>query len=78
MSAKIVPPELGEKSFSCPHCSAIAHQTWYKVFVDSYEKDAKPWVPDADIVERIQNDRDFDGDKGRLMSFFGRKSKREF
>ena len=39
MSGKTITPTLGSKSFSCPHCGAIAHQTWYCLFVEGYEKD---------------------------------------
>jgi hypothetical protein len=47
MAAKIVPPELGAQSFSCPHCGAQSHQTWFWLITKIYEKDAKPWMPDA-------------------------------
>jgi hypothetical protein len=53
MAGEIVPPTLGAKSFNCPHCSAVAHQTWYKLFMDMYEKDQYPWVPTPDIFQRL-------------------------
>ncbi len=31
MAGEIVPPLLGAKSFNCPHCSAVAHQTWISI-----------------------------------------------
>jgi hypothetical protein len=41
-----VPPELGIKSFTCPHCGAISHQTWFRVFAHSYQKKGEaPFMP---------------------------------
>ncbi|HEU5273414.1 MAG TPA: DUF4145 domain-containing protein [Xanthobacteraceae bacterium] len=54
MTGKIVPPELGANSFSCPHCGAQAHQMWYRLLPKGYDKDAKPWMPDADAPARIR------------------------
>jgi hypothetical protein len=54
MTAKIVPPELGTSSFSCPHCGAQSHQTWYRLLAKAYEKDTKPWMPDADAPALIR------------------------
>jgi hypothetical protein len=53
MAAKIAPPQLGAKSFSCPHCGALADQTWYKVFVDTYKKEDGPRIQDPQIIESI-------------------------
>jgi Domain of unknown function (DUF4145) len=53
MAAKVVQPQFGAKSFSCPHCGALADETWYKVFVDSYRNEDVPSVPDPQTVESI-------------------------
>jgi hypothetical protein len=76
--AKFVVPELGADSFSCPHCGAIAHQSWYRLFLDRCAKDAKPGIPDPAIIENIRNDRNFDREtKDRWVKYFQRKIARE-
>jgi hypothetical protein len=39
-----VVPRLGAQSFSCPHCGAVAHQTWYRLFLERFERDTQPFV----------------------------------
>jgi len=34
------PPTFGKPSFSCPHCSAIAHQNWYTTFAATMGADS--------------------------------------
>jgi uncharacterized protein DUF4145 len=71
--AKIVVPELGADSFSCPHCGAIAHQTWYRLFLDHCGPDVKPNIPNPAIVENIRNNRDLDREtKDRWIRYFQR------
>lgn len=41
MAAKEVGPQVGLKSFSCPHCDALAHQEWFSI---SCRPTAKPSV----------------------------------
>ncbi len=50
MSSKQIEPLLGAESFSCPHCGAIAHQTWYKALLITYERNKKPAVVQYDAV----------------------------
>jgi hypothetical protein len=33
MSSNNIEPKLGAESFSCPHCNAVAHQDWYRLFL---------------------------------------------
>ena len=33
MASHEVEPQLGRESFSCPHCSAVAHHDWYSLFL---------------------------------------------
>ena len=33
MTSHDVEPKLGAESFSCPHCSAVAHHDWYSLFL---------------------------------------------
>jgi hypothetical protein len=40
-----VTPKLGAESFSCPHCGALAHQSWFRLFLDSLDpKQHRPSV----------------------------------
>jgi len=71
MSREGIAPGLGEHSFSCPSCGAIAHQTWYKLFLDQYEKDSSPWMPDEEILERLE--RDFGPDVRRSTGEYFKK-----
>jgi hypothetical protein len=41
---KTIEPQLGLASFSCPHCGAIAQQTWWEVFIARYEGKSKPVI----------------------------------
>ena len=50
--SEMVAPVLGAKSFTCPHCGAISHQTWFKTFAHSYaKKDDGPFWPDGVAVD---------------------------
>lgn len=31
-------PAFGSRRFNCPHCHALAHQSWYSVFADTLNK----------------------------------------
>jgi hypothetical protein len=42
--AKPVEPQLASDSFSCPHCTAIAHQSWYKLFLHDFTQGQVPAV----------------------------------
>jgi Uma2 family endonuclease len=37
---------------------AIAHQDWYRLRADRYEKDNRPWIPGADFIAKVKKDRD--------------------
>jgi hypothetical protein len=42
-------PSVDETSFNCPHCGALAHQTWYEAGARQLDKDTtpSPWTRDA-------------------------------
>jgi hypothetical protein len=61
--SKVVPPSIDAVSFSCPHCGALASQTWYSLSADSLEKNSVPYFPDMTAVARIQTDRELGDDK---------------
>lgn len=41
-SPKYVPPSITETAFNCPHCGALAKQTWFAIQADALYKDALP------------------------------------
>jgi hypothetical protein len=78
MARKGMTPLLAADSFTCPHCGAMAHQTWFKLYVSSYEEKAGPWFPDESVIEKIKGNRKFDADeKVNMIRFFKRKMTRQ-
>ena len=62
MAPKEVVPQLALDSFSCPHCGALAHQFWFKVFVSSYEKNERPFVFTKEDFKKL-NIKEMDKDE---------------
>jgi Domain of unknown function (DUF4145) len=54
MSRAPVPPSFGAESFSCPHCGALAHQKWFKVIPESFERGAKPHVLTPEVANNMR------------------------
>ena len=82
MAAKIVPPELGAKSFSCPHCGAQAHQTWHRLLPQRFDDKNPPWMPAADMPARLRDQALASAGEEKastetLARFFERKLARE-
>jgi hypothetical protein len=50
---KEVVPQLGLKSYSCPHCGALAHQFWFHVFPDGLKKEETPLTFTFDDIKRF-------------------------
>ncbi|MGA2566444.1 MAG: DUF4145 domain-containing protein [Pseudolabrys sp.] len=74
--AKVIPPQLGLESFSCPHCNAIAHQNWFRVFAANFSREGKPNVflyQDAANFEFSKNDNE--EERRRLEDFRDRLEK---
>ena len=76
MGSKTVTPALGENSFTCPHCGAIAHQSWYKIFMVGYGKDDRPHMPDNVVIENIKNDRRLEN-KDYIINFLSKMTARK-
>lgn len=71
-----VAPSLGLDSYSCPHCGALAHQYWYRVFIENFGRDRKPLLLDPtsidwDLIEKISDD----DDRTRAVNFATRLEK---
>jgi hypothetical protein len=57
-------------SFNCPHCGALAHQTWFDVYVQKKGKDELPFRPDAARLVQIRGDKEFPSERrARLIKF---------
>ena len=54
MPATHVVPSIDAKSFSCPHCGALADQSWLLVRANQTKDGALPHVWDADALQRIK------------------------
>ena len=66
-------PILGKAAFTCPHCKAIAHQYWYQVRADQYDKGKSPIIPDDEFIDLINGEQKFDDDhKNRLVHWVNR------
>jgi Domain of unknown function (DUF4145) len=53
LARKSAPPSLGADSFSCPHCGALAHQTWHRILGEEFYNEY-PSMPDPDLIDRIE------------------------
>jgi hypothetical protein len=74
VSGKVVTPALGENSFTCPHCGANSHQTWYKAYIDGYEKGSGPMMPDEDSVDLLRANREIEKDlRDSMIEWVNRK-----
>jgi hypothetical protein len=76
MSGKSVTPSLGSKSFTCPHCGALSHQTWFRPYIDNYGKDQPPGMPDPGIIDAIRANHNLDN-KEDFIRYFQRTLAKE-
>lgn len=54
------PPSIDEQSFTCPHCGALAHQSWWRVSAEHIQGDSPPSVKwGANQIASMQVDPDF-------------------
>jgi hypothetical protein len=52
---KYVSPAVSETAFNCPHCGALATQTWYSVHADTLPDRGKPFFADQFFVESLKS-----------------------
>lgn len=78
MAGKHVTPTTSEKSFSCPHCGAYAHQYWYKTCATSIRDGGLPARYHADNAELVRSDGGVPPEvKESLAEFFERAARGE-
>jgi Domain of unknown function (DUF4145) len=54
MAPKFVPPAINRKSFSCPHCGALADQAWFKLHASHIKDDDVPHLASTERLRRIK------------------------
>jgi hypothetical protein len=75
---KTITPALGLDSFSCPHCGALAHQVWFRCWIDAFKSGLKPSLYTADGVNHEYIEQmDDQSEKARVLAFVERLSKHE-
>jgi hypothetical protein len=61
MSKAATPPSISATAFDCPHCGAFTTQHWYNLHAARVdEKDRVPSIPDAEIREKISQDKELE------------------
>jgi len=69
-------PKLGARSFSCPHCGALADQSWYGLFLEPFDRnDHRPGIVSREDVLRIDTSR-MDDDNKRQWQELGERLKK--
>jgi predicted RNA-binding Zn-ribbon protein involved in translation (DUF1610 family) len=54
MPPKTITPSFGASSFACPHCGALANQTWFVVRAERESQERRAWVADDEVYERVK------------------------
>lgn len=57
MHPKHIPPSISAEAFSCPHCGALADQTWFQAYAERTDKGEAPHLSTSEFVARLQDDR---------------------
>src|SRR5690349_1940590 len=77
MSDPVV-PKLGAESFTCPHCGAIAQQSWYELYIDGFGRGSRPFVFTRELVLALDpSEIREDEAKERVQKFQERFKKNE-
>ena len=78
MAVKDVAPQLGLDSYSCPHCGALAHQFWFHIVPEAFNKNRTPLVVSLSMVEAAASEpREEKRIKARFEELYERFLKNE-
>lgn len=66
--AKYVPPSITETAFSCPHCGALAKQTWFALRGDEIRKDVLPLRITEELLVEKNAFKDIEDKKERAAA----------
>jgi len=76
MAQKFIPPQLGRESYSCPHCGAIAHQNWFRVFAVRLPREVNVSTLTRAEIDRFDPSKvDDDQSRGHIVHFIERFEK---
>ena len=56
MQAKYIPPAIDKVAFNCPHCGALANQTWFNAYADRLNNRKTPLVWNRKKLSEALND----------------------
>ena len=56
MAPAVINPCFNSNSFSCPHCSAIAHQDWFQARAQRIDRERGATVYDPGLMEKLLQD----------------------
>ncbi|MBA1155021.1 DUF4145 domain-containing protein [Microvirga mediterraneensis] len=78
--SKHTPPTLGADSFNCPHCGALAHQQWLKLWAEPFERTVRPRIADEKTSDTVRHSLEFSEErKQQLLEWLEQsRSKRPF
>jgi hypothetical protein len=62
-------PILGNASFRCAHCGAIAHQNWYRLRAIRSDKENPPRVISEEMINEVAAREEDDEKMNRLLAF---------
>ena len=62
---KYVLPSVCETSFNCPHCEALAHQSWYSLKIKELSDNGKPRILNKEECERLLEDIKYDDEEDK-------------
>jgi hypothetical protein len=66
MAPKTIAPSFAARSFTCPHCGALANQAWFEVRADASSGDG-PVLFDDEIFERMKSHTGFKNEEERAI-----------
>jgi hypothetical protein len=75
MAGKEVAPLLALDSFSCPHCGALAHQHWFRMFARSFKRDEMPFVYTTESFTKAKF-TDLEGNEKKEFAQFWKRFKK--